>query len=148
MMTTDLGMGMILHSSPYVPISLATGTMVGLNMSSVVALGIGPFGPPDLPKEMASDANLANTIIETNREFDVEGFLTAKAPHQVDETIENELMSNDTMIQNLKRLDVKNSSSEGHSISSVEAKRRKVVDDVKPISKKKKTQTKSSYSEF
>ncbi|GAB4838806.1 hypothetical protein Ancab_028348 [Ancistrocladus abbreviatus] len=146
-MNTDLGMGMILHTPPCVPISMATSTMDGLDMSSVVAPGICSFGPQDLTKEMAHDEPSTNMIIETNREFDVKGFLADHVPHQTNE-INNELMSNDTTIQNLKRLDVDNSSFEGHSVTSMEPKHRKVFDADKPTSKKKKTQEKTLYSDF
>ncbi|GAB4860804.1 hypothetical protein Ancab_035967 [Ancistrocladus abbreviatus] len=148
MMTIDLGMGMILHTSPCVPISMATSTMADLDISSVVAPGICSFSLRDLTKEMAHDETLANISIETNREFDVGGFLANHVPYQVDEIIKNELMSNDTMIQNLKRLDVENSSSEGHSVTSAEPKHRKAFDVDKPTSKKKKTKAKTLYSDF
>ncbi|GAB4855021.1 hypothetical protein Ancab_023608, partial [Ancistrocladus abbreviatus] len=143
-----LGMGMILLTSPYVPISMAMGTMAGLDISSIVAHGICSFGPLDLIKEMAHDKPLANMSIETNKEFNVEGFLVDHVPHQIDEINKNKLMSNDTMIQNLKRLDVDNSSFEGHSITLVEPKHQKAFDADKTTLKKKKTWAKTSYSDF
>ncbi|GAB4833807.1 hypothetical protein Ancab_032056 [Ancistrocladus abbreviatus] len=141
-------MGMILHTSPCVPMSMALGTMAGLDMLNTVAPGIYSFNPLEWPKEMVQDENSANDIFETNEEFDVGGFLSDQAPYPINEPIKNELLSNDNMIQNLKRLDVENSSSEGQSITSVEPKRHKASNVDKPVSKKKKTQAKSSYSEF
>ncbi|GAB4860862.1 hypothetical protein Ancab_036022 [Ancistrocladus abbreviatus] len=118
MMTMDLGMGMILQTSPYVPISLTMGAMAGLDMSTIVAPGICSLGPRDLSKEMAHADSSTNIIIETNKEFDVGGFLTDQVPVEVAETQKHEMMSNDNMIQTLKRLDVENSNFEGLSVTS------------------------------
>ncbi|GAB4850686.1 hypothetical protein Ancab_029993 [Ancistrocladus abbreviatus] len=124
------------------------GTKGGLDLSSVVAPGIYSFSSRDLSKDMAHADSSANIIIETNNKFDVEGFLTDQVPHEVDKIQKNEMMSNDTMIQNLKRLDVESYNSKRHSVTSAKPKHRKAFDTDKPTSKKKKTRPKTSSSNF
>ncbi|GAB4857042.1 hypothetical protein Ancab_014953 [Ancistrocladus abbreviatus] len=148
MMTMALGMGMVLHNSPCVPLSMDLVTMAGLDMSIVVAPGLCSFGPLDLPKEVIHSESQPTDLVGTNKEFDVSRFLIDHVLYQEEESTKNELTSNDTMIQNLNKLDMDNSGSKGHSITLADPKCRKVFDADKPITKKKKTQTKSSYSDI
>ncbi|GAB4843088.1 hypothetical protein Ancab_013067 [Ancistrocladus abbreviatus] len=140
-----LGMGMFRHNPPCVPLFMDPGSTAGLDMSNMVAPSLYSFRPLDLPKEMVHTKSQPTILVGTNKEFDISRFLIDHVPHQEDESTKNELTSNHTMIQNLNKLDLDNSGSKGHSITSADPKRRKVFDADKPITKKKKTQTKSSY---
>ncbi|GAB4838929.1 hypothetical protein Ancab_028461 [Ancistrocladus abbreviatus] len=102
--------------------------MAGLDMTNAIGHGMGSFQPQTIPSEVVHDEHSATMLIEANKDLDEE-----VSPR-------NELASNDTMIQNLKRLDVENSSFDGQSITSAEPKHRRIFDDDKSTSKKKKSQ--------
>ncbi|GAB4852050.1 hypothetical protein Ancab_016243 [Ancistrocladus abbreviatus] len=136
MKTNELGMGMVLHSTSCAPISVEPTTMASLDISNVVNPGICSFCPMDLPKEMVQDEHLATILMEAHKAIDIGNFLADHDRNQPNETIKNEITSNDTMVQNLKKLDVENSSSKRHFVTSAEPKCRKVVDEGRPTLKK------------
>ncbi|GAB4825006.1 hypothetical protein Ancab_007879 [Ancistrocladus abbreviatus] len=86
-------------------------TMASLNIPNIVAPGMCSFHHLDLSKEMVDDEHSTVVVIEANKALDVRAFLTKHDPNQVEESLKNDLTSNDTMVQNLKWLDMDNSSS-------------------------------------
>ncbi|GAB4833273.1 hypothetical protein Ancab_031520 [Ancistrocladus abbreviatus] len=125
MMTNDLGIRMVLHLSPCAPISMEPATIASLELPNVVASGMGSFCPMDLTKGMVYDEHSAMDLSEVDKAFETGMFLIDH-----DYAIEfpkNDITSNDTMIQNLKKLDVENSGSKGHSVSSTDSKHKKYM---------------------
>ncbi|GAB4849693.1 hypothetical protein Ancab_004487 [Ancistrocladus abbreviatus] len=148
MMTNELGMGMVIYSTPCALIFVELASMTGLDISNMVAPDMCSFCPIDLPKEIVQDEYSANVLIEANKAFKTRIFLVDHDPNQANETLKNEITSNDTMVQNLKNLDVNNSGSVGHSVTSTKPKCKKVFNEDKLTLKKKNIQSTSAYPDI
>ncbi|GAB4850402.1 hypothetical protein Ancab_029707, partial [Ancistrocladus abbreviatus] len=92
--------------------------------------------------ETVQDEHSANVLVEADKAFETRIFLVDRDPNQDHVTLKNEITSNDTMVQNLKNLDVDNSGSEGHYVISVEPKCRKFLMKAnRPLRKRSFSQT-------
>ncbi|GAB4834462.1 hypothetical protein Ancab_032718 [Ancistrocladus abbreviatus] len=116
-----LSIGATLSTAPCLPISpdLTTPLVSGLDFG----LPPTPFVPPLY--EGVPDENMA-TLLITNVNEKIEGNALLDQilypPHRTENI---DMNSNDTVLKNLKQLDVENSSSEGPSINSSDLKRKK-----------------------
>ncbi|GAB4849893.1 hypothetical protein Ancab_004693 [Ancistrocladus abbreviatus] len=114
-LSSDLGISMMLFIAPYLPISPDHILMVRfappLTGSPEYGLPTTPFVPS--LHEGIQDENMATFIVnDKNERNDGRAFLEQMLcqPHPTENT---DLNSNDTVLKNLKQLEVENSSSEG-----------------------------------
>ncbi|GAB4834461.1 hypothetical protein Ancab_032717 [Ancistrocladus abbreviatus] len=142
-----LGIGATLSTAPCLLIFPDHLLLVGLTTPLVSGPDFGlppnPFVPPLY--EGVLDENLATLLVaDVNGQIDGNVLLDQiLCPPQNIENID--MNSNDTVLKNLKQLDVENSSSEGPSINSSDMKRKKKDDESRSSQKKKKAH-KTSHS--
>ncbi|GAB4834458.1 hypothetical protein Ancab_032714 [Ancistrocladus abbreviatus] len=142
-----LGIGATLSTAPCLLISPDHLLLAGLTTPLVSGLDFGlpptPFVPPLY--EGVLDENLA-TLLVTDVNGKIDGNVLLDQILRPPQNIENiDMNSNDTILKNLKQLDMENSSSEGPSINSSDLKRKKKDDESRSSQKKKKAH-KTSHS--
>ncbi|GAB4834465.1 hypothetical protein Ancab_032721 [Ancistrocladus abbreviatus] len=142
-----LGIGATLSTAPCLLISPDHLFLAGLTTPLVNGPDFGlpptPFVPPLY--EGVLDENLA-TLLVTDVNGKIDGNVLLDQILCPPQNIENiDMNSNDTVLKNLKQLDVENSSSEGPSINSSDLKRKKKDDESRSSQKKKKAH-KTSHS--
>ncbi|GAB4830859.1 hypothetical protein Ancab_004886 [Ancistrocladus abbreviatus] len=116
--------------------------MIGIALPEGLGLEFyqGPTNQCIAPTDSLQDEHLITQIFETDKnKTDGKKFLD-QIICPPEDSGKTKLNSNDTVVKNLRQLDVDNSSSEGHSINSNDTKRRKREEDGKLNFKKKKNQ--------
>ncbi|GAB4845930.1 hypothetical protein Ancab_024936 [Ancistrocladus abbreviatus] len=125
--------------------SIASGDlayMEGLDTTSKMDPNYIPIAPHPLAPvtEVIQEINSISMTPQADKVLTTEGFFIAQNLPLAEESTQLAINSNDTVVCNMKKLDMDNSSLEGHSISSTEPKHRKCTDEWKALAKKKKTQ--------
>ncbi|GAB4849907.1 hypothetical protein Ancab_004706 [Ancistrocladus abbreviatus] len=111
--------------------------MAGLDLPHVLALGFFLVHSQSMASiyEVLNDKHSATALVSAEKEINVGEYISEQALDHLDESKRNVIISNDAMVKNLKKLDMKNLSSEGQLVSSRDPKCRN--DEGKSISKKK-----------
>ncbi|GAB4849466.1 hypothetical protein Ancab_004260 [Ancistrocladus abbreviatus] len=114
--------------------------MAGLDTTSRVDPNYIPMAPHSLAlvTEVIQEINYVSMTPQANKVLDTEGYLIARNLSPAEDSIQSAINSNDIMVHNMKKLEMDNSSSEGHSISSTEPKHQNVVMNRKPLPRKRK----------
>ncbi|GAB4849665.1 hypothetical protein Ancab_004460, partial [Ancistrocladus abbreviatus] len=136
----DLGMGMVLTSTPCAPISFTPVMMIDIALLEGIGLDFyqGPNQNLAAPTVGPHDEHSTTQLVDDGKN-EAEGqtlFEQLICPPEKFGKIK--LNSNDTMVKNLKQLKVDNSSSKGPSINSNDVKHRKREEDGKYNHKKRK----------
>ncbi|GAB4849711.1 hypothetical protein Ancab_004505 [Ancistrocladus abbreviatus] len=143
----DLGMGMALASTSCEPLPSTLVMMTGLALPEGIHHEFYHVPQQTLvaTTDDTQDVHSATLLAYESKKDDNDKLLLAQVIYPLEDSTKTILNSNDTVVKNLKQLEVYNSSFEEPSINSTDVKRRKRGEDGKTTTKKKKSQ-KTSHS--